>query len=261
MYAHHFEESSSITCSQTLQQYKDFDHGRPSADLSLVIAHHADCILSNTTETIKANMASASVLLELMPSFLSFVGPSLVESSTLALKRPILSMLLAVAAPPFQSFQPLDHHNALKAFKHPFKLPPQITLSCPTHVLISVLQYLLTLATAIDVVAVSLQVGRNTIVTWKKVQSFLPLIWVMLSLAIHIGAMIRHHLFLTSLCLFNYSPEYSLPQPAETSRNQVQSPTAARENGPFVFSLPRPNSVPRGRDASSCLTTRQSCHV
>jgi hypothetical protein len=198
-YAHHFEASSSITCSKTFQQYKNFNPSTRAVDLNLAIAHHADCILSNTTETIKANMASAGVLLGLMPSLLSFVGPSLVESSTLALKRPILSMLLAVAAPACQSFQPFDHHDPLRAFRHLFKLPPQRTLSCPTHILISGLQYLLAFATAINVVTVSLQLGRNTILTLKKVQSFLPLIWVMLSFAIHIGAMIRHRLFLTKV--------------------------------------------------------------
>jgi hypothetical protein len=198
-YAHHFEASSSITCNKTLQQYKDFDSTVPRADLNLAIAHHADCILSNTTETIKANMASAGVLLGLMPSFFSFVGPSLVESSTLALKRPILSMLLMVAAPACQYFQPFDHHDPLRASRHLFKLPPQMTLSYPTHVLISVLQYLLALAAAINVVLVSLPVGRNTMATWDKAQSFLPLMWLMLSIAIHIGAMIRHHLFWTKV--------------------------------------------------------------
>ncbi|KAF7512713.1 hypothetical protein GJ744_000280 [Endocarpon pusillum] len=54
-----------------------------------------------TTETIKANMASAGVVLGLMPSMLSSLDPTLAVSTTLALECPFLSFLLAIAAPAF----------------------------------------------------------------------------------------------------------------------------------------------------------------
>jgi hypothetical protein len=196
-YAQHFEESSSITCNSTLQRYKNPYPGSPPARLT--IAYHADCILSNTTETIKANMASAGVVLGLMPSLLSFLGPTLAESSTLALERPFLSLLLAIGAPAFYPFRPFDHRDPLEALKQRSRLLPQIPLSCWAHVLVSVLQYLLALATAVNVVTASLQLGLNTVVTWNKDQSFLPLMWVILSLAIHLCAMVRHHLFSTKV--------------------------------------------------------------
>lgn len=196
-YAKRFEESSSITCNRTLQQYKNPYPGSPPARLT--IAYHADCILSNTTETIKANMASAGVVLGLMSSLLSFLGPTLVESSTLALERPFLSLLLAIGAPAFYPFRPFGRRDSLQALKQPFRLFPQIPLSCWAHVLVCVLQYLLAFAAVINVVTVSLQLGLNTVVTWSKDQSFLPLMWVILSLAIHLCAMVRHHVFWTKV--------------------------------------------------------------
>jgi hypothetical protein len=193
-YAHHFEESSINTCNRTLQQYKN-----PSSDspiMKLSIAYHTDCILANTTETIKANMASAGVVLGLMPSLLSSLGPTLSESSMLMLERPFLSSLIAIGAPAFYPFRPFDHQDPLEAFQKPFRTLPSLPSSCWAHVLISLLQYLLGLAAAVNVVSTSLQLGRKTVVTWNKDQSYLPLTWVILPLAIHLCAMVRLRMFL-----------------------------------------------------------------
>ncbi|KAF7502923.1 hypothetical protein GJ744_004828 [Endocarpon pusillum] len=188
-YGHHFEESSTIACNDTLQQYKN-----PGADSSVPrfsIAHHADCILANTTETIRANMASAGVMLGLMPSLISSLGPSLTEASTLLIERPFLSWLLAIGAPAFNPLRASDHQDQLRTIKQPFRALPRILSSFWIHVAISLLQYLLALAAAVNVLAASLELGLKTIASWKKEQSYLPLIWVNLSLVIHLCAMTR----------------------------------------------------------------------
>ena len=193
-YAHHFKKSSTTVCNDTLQRYKNPGPDSPPSRLS--IAHHVDCILANTTETIKANMASAGVVLGLMPSLLSSLGPTLAESSMVLLERPFLSFLLALGAPAFYPSRPFDHQDPLDAFKQPSRKLPQIPSSCWAHVLISLLQYLLALAAAVNVVSASLQLGLKTIVTWKKDQSYLPLLWVISPLAIHLCGVARLHLFL-----------------------------------------------------------------
>ncbi|KAF7507668.1 hypothetical protein GJ744_010221 [Endocarpon pusillum] len=188
-YAHHFEKSSTTVCNSTLQQYRNHRFGLP--DTNLAVAHHADCILANTTETIKANMASAGIVLGLMPSLLSSFGPTLAESSTLVLERPFLSLLLAIGAPAFYPFRAFDDQHPFEALKRPFRTLQHISSSRWPHVLIKLLQYLLALAGAVNVVETSLQLGMKTVVTWKKDQSYLPLVWVLLPLAIHLFAAIR----------------------------------------------------------------------
>ncbi|ERF72981.1 hypothetical protein EPUS_05062 [Endocarpon pusillum Z07020] len=193
-YAKSFQESSSNACNSTLQQYRD--HSVDSLLPELSIAYHADCILANTTETIKANMASAGVVLGLMPSLLSSLGPSLVVSTTLALERPFLSFLLAIAAPAFYPFRAFDYQDPLGPLKQATATMPRITpLPRWAHILISLLQYLLALAAASNVIITSLNLGLKTVVTWKKDQCYLPLMWVALHLAIHLCAMIRLHSF------------------------------------------------------------------
>lgn len=188
-YAHHFEKSSMTTCNSTLQRYRN--HRSESPIPKFAVAHHADCILANTTETIKANMASAGVVLGLMPSLLSSLGPTLAESSKLVLERPFLSLLLAIGAPAFYPFRAFDDQHPFEALKRPFRTLPHISSSRWPHVLISLLQYLLALAAAVNVVATSLQLGLKTVVTWKKDQSYLPLVWILLPLTIHLCAAIR----------------------------------------------------------------------
>lgn len=207
-YAQHFEQSStSATCNATLQQYLNPSTDSPSPNLR--IAWHVDCILQNTTETIKANMASAGVVLGLMPSLLSSLGPTLAESSLLMLERPLLSSLLVLGGPALYPFRPFDHQDPLEALKQPSRTLPRIPSSHGAHLMISLVQYLLALAAAVNVVTVSLQLGVQTVVTWKKDQSYYPLAWVILPLAIHLIATARLH---ASLKKVRILPESQLPR-------------------------------------------------
>ena len=187
-YGQTFSNSSTIVCNDTLQKYKNPSSDSPPARLR--IAHHA------TTETIKANMGSAGVVLGLMPSLLSAMGPTLAESSMLMLERPLLSVLLAIGGPAFYPLRPYDHQDPLQVLKEPIRMPPRIFLSCWAQVLISILQYLLALVAAANVVEASLQLGLKTVVTWKKDQSYLPLTWVILPLVVHLCATLMLHLSL-----------------------------------------------------------------
>lgn len=188
-YAHHFEKSSITICNSTLQRYRNHELDLPIPKFA--VAHHADCILANTSETIKANMASAVVVLGLMPSLLSSLGPTLAESSTLVLERPFLSLLLALGAPAFYPFRAFDDQHPFEALKRPFRTLQHISSSRWPHILIRLLLYLVAFAGAVNVVENSLQLGLKTIVTWKKDQSYLPLVWVLLPIAIHLFAAVR----------------------------------------------------------------------
>ena len=58
-----------------------------------------DCILGHTVESLKANMASTSIVLGLMPTVLAMFGPSVDEISLLSIYRRLLSLLLSMGAP------------------------------------------------------------------------------------------------------------------------------------------------------------------
>jgi hypothetical protein len=103
-YSDYFDVSSVENCNATLQAYL-----QGAIDRNDGIARHADCILANTTEMIKANMASAGVVLGLMPIILANLGSTLAETSILTLERPFLSLLLAIGGPSIYPARPFDY--------------------------------------------------------------------------------------------------------------------------------------------------------
>lgn len=256
-YAHHFEKSSTTSCHSTLQQYK---HPNVDSDShSLLIAYHADCILANTTETIKANMASAGVILSLMPSLISFLGPTPAESSILMLERPFLSSLLAIGSPAFYSYRPFDHQSPVEVLKQPSRSLSRILSTCRVCVLISLLQYLLALAAVINVVTVSLQLGLKTVVTWRKAQSYLPLIWVISPLAIHFCATARLYLFPKKV--WHLRKVMFLRVLTAHSKRKVQSQTAELTNGPLGSLSLKLDFVTRVRQISSRPAMKHFWHI
>ncbi|KAI2627642.1 hypothetical protein GGR54DRAFT_425042 [Hypoxylon sp. NC1633] len=89
-YATTFRNISENVCSETLRAYQYLP---PGNDKLNTCYHHIDCIVANLTETRKANMASASVLLGLMPSLVASLAPSIAEITLLSLDHPVLSLL------------------------------------------------------------------------------------------------------------------------------------------------------------------------
>ena len=58
-----------------------------------------NCILENTSEAVKGNMASATVALGLMPTILTFLGSTTAEVALLSRRRPLLALLIACGSP------------------------------------------------------------------------------------------------------------------------------------------------------------------
>ena len=191
-YEGHLKESSIQYCNATLQVYF---HERDS----LAVAHHLDCILANTTETIKANMASAGIILGLMPGFLANMGPTLSDASTITLERPLLSILLAIGAPALYPARPFGDWDPLEGIKGPSRRFSQITMRSFPPLAVSLLQYIIALTACFNTIAVSLALGMKTVLLWKKANSWLPLGWVLLSIVLHVGAAIRLRLFIKTM--------------------------------------------------------------
>ena len=64
-----------------------------------MITDVAECLLQNTPEIVRADMAAASVLLGLVPTILGLAGSSTVGIGLVALQYPFLALLLGIASP------------------------------------------------------------------------------------------------------------------------------------------------------------------
>jgi hypothetical protein len=57
------------------------------------------CLLGGLNEAMKADMASANIILSLAPTILGYIGPTLTESGLLVSRRPMLGLLYTLGAP------------------------------------------------------------------------------------------------------------------------------------------------------------------
>lgn len=72
------------------------------------------CILDKTPEAVKVNMASAGLLLGLLPALLGFLGSSTIETSCLAARRPVLSLLLSLGSPAVNPIRIYDYRDIVR---------------------------------------------------------------------------------------------------------------------------------------------------
>jgi hypothetical protein len=109
----------------------------------------SDCILSNTAETMKANMAAAGVLLGFLPTILSFVGSNTTEAALLGFRSPLFAFLAATGAPAVASTGTFEYRDSRDSWKTKDGLtlpqPPRISAA-----IIIVLEYLSTCASMVS---------------------------------------------------------------------------------------------------------------
>ena len=190
-YRSDFQRISSEACNNTLEAYLHPDLV-PVQDTDLLISEHIDCMLKHTSGSLIANMAKAGVILGLLPSFLSMLGPSLAESSVLLLERPILGILLTVGAPAISATRPSRSQDPFKAVRTGTRLTSMKSLPRESmYIAMSIGEYLLAIGAAVNVITVALELGLKSILIWKKANSYLPLIWVLLPIIVHLLAALR----------------------------------------------------------------------
>ncbi|OAL52073.1 hypothetical protein IQ07DRAFT_598841 [Pyrenochaeta sp. DS3sAY3a] len=87
--------NASAFCETELQFYWSNNRTQGQA----VSARAADCLLEHSSETIKSNMAAASIIFGLMPRILSLAGPTVAEMSLLSVRYPVLAIMMSIASP------------------------------------------------------------------------------------------------------------------------------------------------------------------
>lgn len=150
------------------------------------------CILEHTKEDIKANMASASVGLSIMPTILTFLDSSTMETALLSRRRPLLSFLIACGSPavnPVPTFIYQDPVAGLKAREGCLLSQFVPRLSTFQAAIIVLAEYILILAATANVITASYYMGIWTINTVTCPNTFLPILWVCLTVLIHLLGM------------------------------------------------------------------------
>lgn len=91
-------ERRAQTCAPQIDRYHTNNHTGTGAHHA-VCAYVVDCLLTNITQSIQSNLASADILLGLTPQILSLAGPSRGELAVLSTHEPIFTGLLSFGFP------------------------------------------------------------------------------------------------------------------------------------------------------------------
>ncbi|KAL9613066.1 MAG: hypothetical protein Q9167_002365 [Letrouitia subvulpina] len=128
----------------------------------------ATCLLQNIDDYDKADMQSATIILGLMPTILSYVGPTVGEMALVSSRRPVLAVLVMLGAPavyatrPFAYISPAD--SLEKDVGNNFVLHKQTPLRAA---MMTIAQYLFLSLAVTNCLLNSVQLGTSTILSWK----------------------------------------------------------------------------------------------
>jgi hypothetical protein len=198
-YAPRLVKASTVTCATTFTDYNTAYSAPPSSpeaqQLLSICYQHEQCILDNIPSHILANFNSATVVLGLMPTLLSTIAPSIAEMALLSVYRPGLSFLIALGAPSIWPTRLLEYNDPTRVLNG-LENDARGTL-LKVHILkrfkwatglLSALQYVLLAGAVFNVLWTSLELGRNTILSWGCTNTFGPLLWTSLAGIVHLVA-------------------------------------------------------------------------
>ncbi|OTA84583.1 hypothetical protein M434DRAFT_36423 [Hypoxylon sp. CO27-5] len=192
------ENFTSIMRNNCSSVYQDYVTGntRGATGKSATSRPVVACVLAAVDEAGKANLASAGVVLGLLPSMLSITSSMTNEVGLIAIRRPVLALLLAVGTP---------SANALRTFEQPepahlFLEPSPFRALYPPHlsprfqIVVSAIQYLIGLGAVTNLAEVSYEVCIRTNVSWATETTYLPALWALLTMVIHVLGTTAMHL-------------------------------------------------------------------
>lgn len=160
-------------------------------------------------------MASAAVVLGLLPTMLSLAGSSTLEMGIFALRRPLLAFLLAAGSPavsPIRTFEYRDPSVILQLRPEGLRTP---SLSRARTTLVCGLEYLLAMAAVANLAIASYQLSTRTSCSSNLETTYLPALWAFLALAVHLGGTCA---VLLRLRIVNTSPANATSSRSRVSR-------------------------------------------
>ncbi|KAK3718572.1 hypothetical protein LTR37_005076 [Vermiconidia calcicola] len=176
------------------QEYRDYlDDVRSDNELVCIgcaAAPVTDCLLNTFHEVDKANMASAAVILGILPTSLSLAGSTTAETGLLSLRRPLLAFLIGAGAPavnPTRTFHYADPKDLLYIRRKSIRAP---RLTGFFGVVVLVLEYLFACLAVTNLSIVSWQLCVRTICSFAQDTVYMPALWALMAEAIHIAGAI-----------------------------------------------------------------------
>ncbi|TQV92685.1 hypothetical protein IF1G_08609 [Cordyceps javanica] len=180
-------------CREQIANYRNATFSDPRTSYTVL-----DCLLKQFPEFRKAEMSAAAVVLGLAPTILQMISPRPSDTAMVALRRPVLALLLSAAAPATSCPPPGQYAERLQALARP--LPPQVRGCFPytaprvlgyheraAAAVVSAAQYAAALAAAANSAYRTYQLCVWTVCTFVPTRVYLPALWHAAVVLLHAG--------------------------------------------------------------------------
>lgn len=169
-------------------QFKAQDRWIGSPGTSMLVFPTAYCVLNNSSDWMKANMAGAAVLLGLTPAILAALGPSVEEISSLFIvaRRPLLGICIAAGAPSLYPFRTIDYKKVIETLGDRNSHVHPIHFTRPYQYIVMILEVIVAAGAIFNNATNSYQLGMQTICVFAAHLWYLPLLWAFLGILAHL---------------------------------------------------------------------------
>lgn len=130
------------------------------------------------------------MILGLMPTLLAAIAPSIAETSILSLDAPLLSLLISFGVPAVYPARVLEYAD-------PFQVLDKYTQAGSLEMIVDrlgwkldVVSYVACVGSIVNIWLVVIDLCYSTVLSWGCLNWFMPLVWVILPLAIHLVAVV-----------------------------------------------------------------------
>jgi hypothetical protein len=141
--------------------------------------------LNNSSETIKASLSTAGVVLGLLPTLLAVLSPSIAEIALLSAQRPFLAMITCLGSPGVLQTRILEYSDPGELLDmpedmqaHGKRVRMQLVLG-PwrrgwVSTLVAVVQWVLVLASVVNTQWLAIELSRKSILSWGCTRAIWP---------------------------------------------------------------------------------------
>ena len=147
-----------------------------------------NCMLRATPELIKSKMATADILLGLLPSMLAMVGVQVSDTAIIAVvaKKPFLTFLLAFGSPAVNAYRSTDYKAAVEELsEHSYGKSIKVFGNPWAKFCIHTVVYLLACLSIANVAELAWELGGRIIFLILPDDQYMVLLWAFLGLMVH----------------------------------------------------------------------------
>lgn len=208
-----FQTISQNTCNATLKIYNDeytrlggatwIELGVRSSPIYQECRNHMSCILANIDQARQASLTASGVVLGLLPTLLAVLSPSIAELALLSVHRPILSTLISIGSPGVLQTRVFEYEDPAETLDLPdaYHAVTRTALALGpwgpvTAAVASTCEYLLVLASGVNIVYLAVELGLKSILSWGCTRSWPPMLWAAFPIVIHVVGALGYRLTL-----------------------------------------------------------------